>query len=59
VLQWRQRQPTRAAVEWTINEVLNDLPQEPYPDAVWKSKVSATWDFFLNRGEQSGGAALN
>ena len=53
VLQWRQRQPTRAAVEWTIKEVLNELPQEPYPEDVWEAKVSATWRFFLDHGDSA------
>ena len=35
VFQWRQRQQTRAEVHWAITEVLNDLPDDPYPEALW------------------------
>ena len=49
VFQWRQRQQTRAAVQWTIKQVLNELPEEPYPEDVWNAKVEETWQFVFGR----------
>jgi type I restriction enzyme R subunit len=43
--QWRQRQQTRAEVLSTIRFTLNELPEEPYPDAVWNAKVDSVWQF--------------
>jgi hypothetical protein len=43
------RQQTRAAVESTIRFTLNELPEEPYPEPVWKEKVGAVWSFVLER----------
>jgi type I restriction enzyme R subunit len=45
VFQWRQRQQTRAAVRSTIEVILNNLPEAPYPEDSWKQKVEATWNF--------------
>jgi type I restriction enzyme R subunit len=49
VIQWRQRQQTRAAVRSSIEVVLNTLPEEPYPEKMWHEKVEATWQFVLSR----------
>jgi type I restriction enzyme R subunit len=46
---WRARQQTRGAVEWTIRETLNGLPEEPYPEAMWQTKVDAVWAYIFNR----------
>jgi type I restriction enzyme R subunit len=53
VFQWRQRQQTRAAVRSTIEVVLNNLPEAPYPEDLWNQKVEATWLFVFG---QYGGA---
>ncbi|MCW3477549.1 DUF3387 domain-containing protein [Limobrevibacterium gyesilva] len=39
VFEWRRRQQTRSDVRWTIEQVLDALPQEPYPEELWKPKV--------------------
>ena len=49
VFEWHRRQQTRSDVEWTIKEVLNTLPEEPYPEELWNSKVEATWQFVFGR----------
>ena len=49
VFEWHRRQQTRSDVEWTIKTVLNTLPKEPYPEAVWSAKVEATWQFVFSR----------
>jgi type I restriction enzyme R subunit len=28
---------------------LNELPEEPYPEAVWNEKVDAVWTFIFAR----------
>jgi type I restriction enzyme R subunit len=45
VFQWRQRQQTRAAVLSAIHFTLNELPEEPYPEALWGEKVESVWQF--------------
>ena len=54
VFQWRQRQQTRAAVRSTIEVVLNNLPEAPYPEDMWNQKVEATWLFVLSQYEGAG-----
>lgn len=49
VLHWRERQQPRADVHFTIEQVLNDLPEAPYPPELWQQKVEATWQFLLSR----------
>ena len=49
VFEWHRRQQTRGDVEWTIKEVLNTLPEEPYPEELWNAKVEATWQFIFGR----------
>jgi type I restriction enzyme R subunit len=46
---WTGGQQTRGAVESAIRQKLNELPEDPYPDAVWQTKVGAVWDFVLRR----------
>ena len=48
-LDWLRGQETRGAVWSEIRLRLNDLPQEPYPDALWNAKVSQVWDFVTRR----------
>ena len=45
VFEWHRRQQARSDVRWTIEEVLNELPEEPYPKDLWDEKVEATWQF--------------
>jgi type I restriction enzyme, R subunit len=43
VQNWRIKAQTRAAVRTTIREVLNELPEEPYPKDLWDQKVDLTY----------------
>lgn len=56
VEQWQSKQQTRATVQSTIRFTLNELPEEPYPEPVWKEKVDAVWSFIFARQQsvQSG-----
>lgn len=58
VFQWRQRQQTRSDVQWTIQQVLNELPEEPYPQDLWNGKVEQTWQFVFGRVDLGGGVGL-
>lgn len=46
---WRSGQQTRAAVESAIRFKLNELPEAPYPEALWREKVDAVWQFVLSK----------
>jgi type I restriction enzyme R subunit len=46
---WTRGQQTRASVQSAIRVKLNELPEEPYPEAVWNTKVGAVWEFVLQR----------
>jgi type I restriction enzyme R subunit len=60
VAEWQSKQQTRAAVESTIRFTLNDLPEEPYPEKVWKEKVAAVWGFiFARRARENYGTKPN
>jgi len=43
VLDWRKRQQTRAAVRVAIEEVLDELPERPYPRPVYAAKCEAVY----------------
>jgi len=43
---------TRAAVQSTIRFTLNELPEEPYPEKVWDTKVEAVWSYVFSRSQQ-------
>jgi type I restriction enzyme R subunit len=48
IVDWKVKQRTGAAVQRTIRFTLDDLPQEPYPEDIWKQKVGTVWaDIFL------------
>ncbi len=46
---WTRGQETRGAVWTAIRERLNELPEQPYPQALWDGKVQQVWDFVLQR----------
>ncbi len=46
---WRMQQATRGAVRRAIREELNELPEEPYPKALWDRKVDAAYQFVFER----------
>ncbi len=53
-LEWLRGQETRGAVWSEIRQRLNELPQEPYPVALWNAKVSQVWDFVTRRYASEG-----
>jgi hypothetical protein len=53
IFEWRARQQTRAAVQSTIRFTLNELPEEPYPEAMWETKVDAVWAYIFSRSQQA------
>jgi type I restriction enzyme R subunit len=57
VFDWRARQQTRAAVQSTIRFTLNELPEEPYPQTLWETKVDAVWAYIFSY--QAAGAGLS
>jgi type I restriction enzyme R subunit len=57
VLDWRARQQTRAAVQTTIRFTLNELPEDPYPQSLWDTKVEAVWACVFRSSES--GAQLS
>jgi len=46
---WTSGQQTRASVQSAIRVKLNELPEDPYPEEVWNTKVGAVWEFVLQR----------
>ena len=46
---WMGGQQSRAAVLSEIRFKLNELPEEPYPELLWDTKVGQVWDFILQR----------
>jgi len=46
---WTKGQQTRGAVLSEIRVKLNALPEEPYPEGVWDTKVDAVWQFVLSK----------
>jgi type I restriction enzyme R subunit len=46
---WQLKPRPRDAVHSTIRFKLNELPEEPYPEALWNGKVEAVWDFIFKR----------
>jgi len=55
---WVRGQETRGAVWTAIRVGLNELPEAPYPQALWDAKVGQVWDFVLQR-YGPGSAAVN
>ncbi|TBY75802.1 type I restriction endonuclease subunit R [Rhizobium leguminosarum bv. viciae] len=48
-IDWVRGQETRGAVWTEIRQRLNELPENPYPQTLWDSKVEQVWDFVLHR----------
>ncbi len=46
---WKRGQEMRGAVYSEIRIRLNELPEEPYPKALWDAKVDQVWGFVLRR----------
>lgn len=40
---------TRGAVWTTIRQRLNELPETPYSEELWNTKVDRVWEFVLQR----------
>jgi type I restriction enzyme R subunit len=51
---WRKTQETRGGVKFVIRQTLNELPEEPYPQELWDTKVDAVWAYIFSRKEASG-----
>jgi type I restriction enzyme R subunit len=50
---WRATQQNRATVQSTIRFTLNELPEEPYPEPMWETKVDAVWAYIFSRSQQA------
>ncbi len=48
VLDWRKRQQSRAAVRTAIEDVLDELPEEPYPKPVYDKKCVVVYQHFYD-----------
>ena len=48
-IDWVRGQETRGAVYSEIRVRLDELPEEPYPKALWDAKVAQVWNFVLRR----------
>lgn len=48
-IDWVRGQETRGAVWTEIRQRLNELPETPYPQSLWDTKVNQVWDFVLRR----------
>ncbi len=48
-IDWVRGQETRGAVLTEIRQRLNELPEDPYPQALWDTKVEQVWGFVLQR----------
>lgn len=48
-IDWVRGQERRGAVWTEIRQRLNELPENPYPQALWDTKVEQVWDFVLRR----------
>lgn len=48
-IDWLRSQETRGQVRHQIKLTLNGLPEEPYPDDLWKAKVASVWEFVTQR----------
>jgi type I restriction enzyme, R subunit len=52
-------QQTRRGVHSIIQFALNELPEEPYPEAMWQTKVDAVWAYIFSRTQQRRTDALS
>ena len=48
-IDWVRGQETRGAVWTEIRVRMNELPEQPYPQSLWDTKVERVWDFVLRR----------
>jgi type I restriction enzyme R subunit len=46
---WLKGRQSRASVLSEIRVKLNELPEDPYPEELWSTKVDQVWDFVLRR----------
>ncbi len=44
VLDWRKRQQARAAVRVAVEDALDELPEEAYPEELWAEKCEAVYE---------------
>jgi type I restriction enzyme R subunit len=55
--EWRKTQETRGVVQFTIRQTLNELPEEPYPQELYDTKVDAVWAYIFSRSHQAQASA--
>ena len=48
VLDWRKRQQSRAAVRTAIEDILDELPEQPYPKPVYDKKCDLLYQHFYD-----------
>lgn len=48
-IDWKTGQQTRGEVQSAIRFKLDELPHDPYPEAIWNTKVDVVWEFVLQR----------
>ena len=53
---WELNPETRAAVHHEIRVKLNELPEDPYPEELWKEKVEAVWQYVYHHMSNGKGA---
>jgi type I restriction enzyme R subunit len=53
--EWQNAPRPRAEVQSAIRFTLNALPESPYPQTVWESKVSGVWEHVLARYRRDAG----
>ncbi|MGE0513357.1 MAG: type I restriction endonuclease subunit R [Hyphomicrobiaceae bacterium] len=54
---WELNPQTRASVHSEIKVVLNELPEEPYPQVIFEEKVEAVWQYvYHHMGTRPGNA---
>jgi type I restriction enzyme R subunit len=48
VIDWRKRQQSRAAVRTVIEDILDELPEQPYPKPLYDNKCDLLYQHFYD-----------
>lgn len=61
VTDWQTKPMLRDAIHSEIRFTLNELPEQPYPEPLWNTKVEEVWQFVFRhvQGPIETGAGLN
>lgn len=54
---WERHPETRAAVQSEIKVILNQLPEEPYPEDIFDAKCEAVWQYVYHHMAGAGAVA--